>query len=152
MSILFSSVQFFFSSVQFIYLCLKHTYMQLIIKMQRNPAKGLWSVWHSAPDACKKIGKSQYYSSHAPHQARYVGPPLAYCWPPSTTLVKQWTNVRPTVSCLLCLVLIHTTKYQPQHSISACTLACNMVNYYVNRDPFTWLLCLPQYSYVCIHE
>ena len=27
--------------VQFIYLCLKLTYMQIIIKMQRRPAKGL---------------------------------------------------------------------------------------------------------------
>ena len=30
-----------FNSIQFIYLCLKHTYMQIIIKMQRRPAKGL---------------------------------------------------------------------------------------------------------------
>ena len=32
---------FQFNSIQFIYLCLKHTYMQIIIKMQRRPAKGL---------------------------------------------------------------------------------------------------------------
>ena len=30
-----------FSSVQFVYLCLNHTYMQIIIKKQRRPAKGL---------------------------------------------------------------------------------------------------------------
>ena len=32
---------FFFNSIKFVYLCLKHTYMQIIIKMQRRPAKGL---------------------------------------------------------------------------------------------------------------
>ena len=32
------SIQF---SIQFAYLRLKHTYMQIIIKMQRRPAKGL---------------------------------------------------------------------------------------------------------------
>ena len=30
-----------FNSIQFVYLCLKHTYMQIFIKMQRRPAKGL---------------------------------------------------------------------------------------------------------------
>ena len=31
----------YFNSIQFIYLSLNHTYMQIIIKMQRIPAKGL---------------------------------------------------------------------------------------------------------------
>ena len=33
-----------FWKIQFIFSCLKHTYMQIIIKMQRRPAKGLWQA------------------------------------------------------------------------------------------------------------
>ena len=39
-----TTVIYQFNSIQFIYLCLKHTYMQIIIKMQRRPAKGYHNI------------------------------------------------------------------------------------------------------------